>query len=169
MKLNQTQPIKIYSPCKFSQFTCFGKRIQSSYKVEFGHLFTVIITILIFLLNINFGLSHIFKIQNFPLHFLRFVQTWTKLVFNKKFGEELTLNPSFRDGALAPRISSEGTLAYLFRNSRIFVISVFHVEALAYLGTKKLRRMKIFFCICKLWNFFKIILMLLLFLRSTFL
>ena len=69
----------------------------------------------------------------------------TKLVFNKKFGEELTLNPSFRDGALAPRISSEGTLAYLFRNSLIFVISVFHVEALAYLGTKKLRRMKIFF------------------------
>ena len=42
----QTQPIKVYSACKFGHFTCFCSRIWSSYKVKFGHLFSVILTIL---------------------------------------------------------------------------------------------------------------------------
>ena len=36
---------------KFGLFTCFGIRIRSSYKVQFGHLFGVILRILSFMPN----------------------------------------------------------------------------------------------------------------------
>ena len=42
----QTQPIKAYNPYNFGHFTCFGIIIWSPCMVQFGHLFSVIYTIL---------------------------------------------------------------------------------------------------------------------------